>query len=130
MSGRRPRELVAFLVDSHLSRALATALTDHGCDARHLADWRDGAYRNATDAELLALAAPEGRTIITFDSATLPLDAYACLDVGTPFPGVLVVTRAIGQRTIGAQVRAVLRAIDDRESRANQVIYLPPASEC
>ncbi len=127
MTERRATPPFAFLIDSHLSRALATALADRGYDAIHLADWWGGAHRNATDAELLAQAAPEGRAIITFDSATLPLDAYAYLDAGTPFAGVLVVTRAIGQRAIGEQVGAVLHAMEGRDSFANQVIYLHPA---
>jgi predicted nuclease of predicted toxin-antitoxin system len=119
----------AFLVDSHLPRALAVALAERGHDASHLADWLEGAYLHAPDPELLARAAPESRAIITYDSATLPMDAYALLAAGTPCAGVLVVTRAIGQRDIGGQMRAVMQALIGRYTLADQVIYLQPASE-
>ena len=122
---RRP----AFLVDSHLPRALATALTERGCDALHLADWRGGAHLNAADSDLLTLAAPEGRAVITYNSATLPLDAYALLDAGAPFAGVLVVTRAIGQRDVGSQARAVLRATQSRAGFVDEVVYLQPVEQ-
>jgi predicted nuclease of predicted toxin-antitoxin system len=119
----------AFLIDSHLPRALAVALTEHGHDAHHLADWLEGAYLNAPDPELLVRAAPESRAIITHDSATLPLDAYALLAAGTSCAGVLVVTRAIGQRDIGGQMRAVMGALRGRSTLADRVIYLQPAGD-
>jgi hypothetical protein len=63
----------------------------------------------------------------TYDSATLPLDAYALLDAGAPLAGAPVVTRAIGQRDGGGQARAVLRAIEGRSDLIDQVIYLQVA---
>jgi predicted nuclease of predicted toxin-antitoxin system len=104
---------------------LATALAAQGHDAVHIADWHAGAYLHARDAELLARAAPENRIIVTADSATLPLDAYTLLSTGVAFAGVLVVTRAIGQRDIGALMRAVQRTIASQQTLINQVLYLP-----
>lgn len=119
----------SFLIDSHLPRALATSLSALGHDAQHLADWRSGILLNASDAELLTEAGLDERTIITYDSATLPLDAYALLDAGTPFAGVLVLTRSIGQRDIGGQVRAILHALASRTSLAGLVLFVQPADQ-
>jgi predicted nuclease of predicted toxin-antitoxin system len=110
-------------VDSQLPRALATALRQRGHDAVHLADWHAGAYRNAADPDLLRLAVPEQRIIITFDLATLPRDAYQFLADGTPFAGVLVLTHSVGQTDIGAQLAAVLAELSRRSDWDNCVVY-------
>jgi predicted nuclease of predicted toxin-antitoxin system len=124
--GAPEQRATAFLVDSQLPRALAKALAGRGHDALHVADWRGGAHRNARDPDLLALAAREGRAIITYDLTTFPNDAYDLLAAGKPFAGVLVVTRAIGQTDIGRQVAAVAAVIAEYDGFENAVIYLQP----
>ncbi len=44
------------LIETHVAGALVRGLQQHGIDAVALQDWHGGAFRTATDEEILAAA--------------------------------------------------------------------------
>lgn len=57
--------MTAFLVDQQLPKALATYLTEHGHDARHIKDYPGGA--TMPDPDLARLPDSEDRFVVTKD---------------------------------------------------------------
>jgi hypothetical protein len=56
---------------------------------------QDTGLSGATDPELLAWAAREGRVLLTHDVSTLTRFAYERVKAGLPMPGVIEVSRAV-----------------------------------
>jgi predicted nuclease of predicted toxin-antitoxin system len=57
--------VTSFLVDQQLPKALATFLSDRGCDARHIKEYEGGT--TMPDPEIAALADSEDRFVVTKD---------------------------------------------------------------
>lgn len=57
--------MTAFLVDQQLPKALATYLTEHGQDARHIKDYPGGT--TMPDLDITRLADSEDRFVVTKD---------------------------------------------------------------
>jgi len=62
------------LLETHIAKATVGAIAKAAPDieAQHLARWRDGPMRSASDAELLTACHEEGRVLVTFDLRTIP----------------------------------------------------------
>ena len=62
------------LLDTHVKKAVVGALRRRAprLDVVHLADWRQGAFLDADDADILAACQAEGRVWLTYDQQTVP----------------------------------------------------------
>ena len=85
---------------------------------------QDTGLSGATDPELLAWAAREGRVLLTHDVSTLTRFAYERVKAGLPMPGVIEVSRAVpmGSAIEDILLLANLSLPGEWEGR---IIYLP-----
>ena len=85
---------------------------------------QDAGLSGATDPELLAWAAREGRALLTHDVSTLTRFAYERVKAGLPMPGVFEVSRAVpmGSAIEDILLLANLSLPGEWEGR---IIYLP-----
>jgi hypothetical protein len=85
---------------------------------------QDVGLSGATDPELLAWAAREGRVSLTHDVSTLTHFAYERVSAGLPMPGVFEVSRAV---PIGSAINDILllAKLSLPNEWEGQVIYLP-----
>lgn len=107
-----------FLFDEHVSYPACTALRDRGVDVTHVLDV---GLSRASDADVLARAAAEGRIVVTRnyrDFAKL-VEAYNAGD--KPFPGVLFLPVSLSQADVGAHAEAVAGWIAAQGSKPNPV---------
>jgi predicted nuclease of predicted toxin-antitoxin system len=81
---------VKYLLDADFPRALFTGLRreDSGIDVVRV---QQVGLREASDAEILAFAAAEGRMVVTKDKATMRDFAAERIKTGERMPGLLVV---------------------------------------
>ena len=86
---------------------------------------QDVGLRTATDPEVLAWAASEGRVLVTHDRATMPDFAYDRVRAGLPMPGALVI-RDHPDR-IGDMVETIVIAVhcSDQHEWVDRVEHLP-----
>ena len=97
-----------FLLDEHISPAVAEALSKLGVDAVALTRWHSGQYREEADDVLLTVAAAEARVLVTYDQRTIPPLLRAWGELGRSHGGaVLVDHRTIPPNDIGGLVRAL-----------------------
>jgi len=76
-----------------------------------------------TDAEVLALAAKDGRVLVTHDPTTMP--AHFGMFIGsTKSPGVIVVPQSLATRQVVDEL-ALIWAATDAEEWVNRIVYLP-----
>lgn len=107
-----------FLFDEHVSKPACDILRARGIDVAHVLDLGLG---RASDAEVLARAAAEGRITVTRnyrDFAAL-VDVYRAK--GEPFPGVLFLPISLSQADVGAHVRAVEEWIAGQGAERNPI---------
>jgi len=64
---------VKLLLDGHIKKAVVPALQRRrpGVDVFHIADWQDGLYRAAEDADILQACFAESRVLVTYDQRTI-----------------------------------------------------------
>src|SRR5688572_9257412 len=67
----RTSGLMRLILDIHVPAAVARGLEAGGIDVVHAAIWQGGAIRTAPDADILTLAATEGRVLVSYDTKTL-----------------------------------------------------------
>jgi predicted nuclease of predicted toxin-antitoxin system len=70
---------------------------------------QDVGLTSATDPDVLAWAATEGRIVLTHDRTTLPEFAYDRIRTGQPMPGVFVVNDSM---SVGQAVEEILLAVE------------------
>ena len=76
-----------------------------------------------TDAEVLALAAKDGRVLVTHDQTTMP--AHFGMFIGsTKSPGVIVVPQSLATRQVVDEL-ALIWGATDAEEWVNRIVYLP-----
>jgi hypothetical protein len=65
---------VTLLLDCHVAKATVQALRKNipTLDAKHLANWRSGAFLRASDEDILAACHQERWAFVTFDQRTIP----------------------------------------------------------
>jgi predicted nuclease of predicted toxin-antitoxin system len=100
------------LLDSHVKRAVVDALRVRapGVEVVHLADWRQGALREAADADILAACQEEGRVWLTYDQQTVPDLLREWADAERPHAGVIFADRnSVPPNHAGAVAAAIAR---------------------
>lgn len=90
-----------FLIDQNLSPLLAAVLSDDGHDAVHV---RDRGLQRASDAEIVRLAAAEGRVVVSADT-----DFGGLLAESRATAPSVVLIRRTSDRSAG-RLAALLRA--------------------
>jgi len=113
-----------FLLDAHLSPAVARALQRNGFDALTLDHWHNGGYRDASDAVILDAAFTDAQTFITYDLRTIPQLLREWAETGRSHGGVIL--RSVRQADVGGLVRALSVLIQRRVGQAwrDQVVFL------
>lgn len=104
------------LLDSHIPGAVPSALRRRqpGLDVPHLAKWRGGEFLEATDADILAACAEEGRVWVTYDLATVPGLLARWAEEERDHAGVFLVDEAtIPPENIGALAAALAELVDE-----------------
>jgi hypothetical protein len=123
---------VKLLLDVHVPAAVVAALVrrDPSPDVVHLRDWRGGACLGADDREILAIAAGEARTLLTYDLRTIPVLLRALAEANDDHAGVIFADdRSIPSDDVGA-IAAALRALcreQGDEDWTNRALFLRPA---
>lgn len=91
---------------------------------------QEAGFRTASDPEVLAWAAEEGRVLLTHDTDTMPSHAYARVRKGQPMPGLITLPQ-IGasprRLSIGEAIEDILlvAAFYEPGDLEGQVLYLP-----
>lgn len=75
-----------------------------------------------TDAEVLALAAKDGRLLVTHET-TMPAH-FGVFIASTKSPGVIVVAQSLATRQVVDEL-ALIWAATDAEEWTNRIVYLP-----
>lgn len=79
---------------------------------------------SAGDWDILAVAANDGRVLLTHDAKTMPRHAYGRIQAGQPMPGLVVCSQQLSIGTAIADI-ALLVQCSEKGEWANKVIYLP-----
>jgi predicted nuclease of predicted toxin-antitoxin system len=113
----------SFLADESLSGEILRVLQGRlpGLDIIRV---QDTEKYSAKDPELLEWAAAQNRILITQDKRTIPAYAYARLQVGQTFPGIIVVSREISIKQAAEELHLLIVATFDAEW-GNQVFWVP-----
>lgn len=85
---------------------------------------QDVGLKGVEDAEVLAWAATENRTLVTHDLKTIPRYAYARVDDGQAMAGVIAFAETL---PIGQAIEELATVIEcsEQDEWVNQVVYLP-----
>lgn len=107
------------LLDEDVQAGLAEALRRRGLDAVHLQELEN---KGLADAAVLALAAEQGRCLISYNVRDFVLLHNAYAAEGRPHPGILLGA----QRPMGQLLRALLRHLQGHSAAdlANRVGFL------
>jgi hypothetical protein len=103
--------MLRFLLDEHLSPSIAAGIRDRRPEIQVecLQSWRDGAFLSGDDESILAAAAADGLTLVTFDVRTIPPLLRVWTEGGRPHAGVVFVHRqSIRPADVGGLVRALI----------------------
>lgn len=121
--------MLSYLLDEHLSPAVATGVTTRRPDIPIVAlrDWQAGAFLGADDEFILAAARSDGRCLVTFDLRTIPALLRDWSDSGLAHGGVVFVhARSFAPDDIGGLVHALI-GLWDAEGKRNwtdRVVFL------
>jgi len=116
-----------FLLDEHISPAVADLLRKDGVDGVALRDWHNGGFLSESDERILLTARSEDRTLVTFDVHSIPLVLRNLAESEIDHGGVIFISpKTIGQGDIGGMVRALARlaGTEDHASLRNRVLFL------
>ena len=106
-------------LDAHISgRRVAQALRAAGHDVRAADEERE--LDGSTDEELLALAAAEGRVIVTFDVKDFPVIVRRWAESARSHAGCMIVV-GIDHNEFGAIIHALERELGSRPQQATWV---------
>jgi predicted nuclease of predicted toxin-antitoxin system len=115
------------LLDAHLPAALALQLQAQDIDAVTISNWQGGAYRTATDEQILVQAALDRRVLVTYDCRTIPMVLKQWAETDQHHAGVLLVDeRTIRPSDVGRLLRALqaLVAARDNDDWTDRVLFL------
>jgi hypothetical protein len=118
------------LLDGHFSQVVSRPLRASDIDAFTLDEWHDGSYRDFADPVILAAAAAEVRTLVTYDEKSIPDILRAWAMDGRSHAGVVFVNnRTIRQNDFGGLIRALRALVEERgdEDWQDRVEHLRPA---
>lgn len=106
-----------FLLDAHISPLVAEMLSQQGIEARAIAG---SDLADASDEEILRIAAEEGRIVITYDTDTMPALYERRYRDGSTIPGVAYVkAERIPQADASGQARAIQKLASAIEEGAD-----------
>jgi len=118
---------LTLLLDEHISPTVAQMLRNRGLDAAAMPEWHGGKHLSAGDEAVLAAAHVEGRTLVSFDLASVPDLLHQMAIAGIDHSGVILVS----QKTVksndfaGLTDRLVsLAAAKNSEAMDNVTIFL------
>lgn len=120
---------LSLLLDENISPVVAEQIGTKRPDipVTSIHTWREGAFLNASDEEILAAACAEGLTLVTYDTRILS-DLRFRFDQGVPLAGMIFVDDAsIAGNDFGALMRSLIY-LWDREQAAswqNRLVFLP-----
>ena len=103
--------MLAFLTDAHISPRVAAGLRSRRPDIEihALHEWRGGALLDAGDSAIMAAAAKDGLTLVTYDQRTIVPLLVQMAAVGQSHGGVVFIDHvSIAQEDTGAHVRALI----------------------
>lgn len=123
----------SLLLDEHISATVAIQIRrKHPVIAiQSVHRWRSGSFCGKADDLLLAAAAGEGLTLVTYDQQTIPPLLAEMALLQRSHGGVAFVDdRTIASSDIGALVRAIVSLWDQCHAWdwANRVVYLRPGA--
>ncbi len=102
--------MIGLVLDEHLSPKVAAGLRRLGLPAavHAMNEWNGGVFLGRPDAEILAEAARQGLTLVTYDCRTIPTLLRSWREQGRSHAGVIYVSqRTVSPSDIGSLVRAL-----------------------
>jgi predicted nuclease of predicted toxin-antitoxin system len=114
------------LLDEHISRRVVPALRRKGVDVLGLREWREGSMLGADDEEILAVALPEGRSLVTYDLRTMPPLLRRLAEAGTQHAGVILISvKTVAQDDVRTLARLLAQLVEThQEGLENQAFFL------
>ena len=112
-----------FLADEHVPPAFARGL-HRALPEVDVLELRQTELLGASDPEVLAWAALEGRILITRDVSTVPGYAFKRIQAGEPMPGVFIWRRRASLGEVLSDLMLVVQ-MSRIEEWADSVVYLP-----
>lgn len=111
------------LLDVHISKTTLGALAKIApfIRAEHIADWRGGSLRAASDADILSACHEERRAFVTFDQRTIPGLLRHWAAEGRDHSGVVFADENTVRPNSPAQMAAALSALADEIGNASMV---------
>lgn len=119
------------LLETHIAKATLAALakTAPMIEAEHLARWREGSLRNASDVDILAACHEERRVFVSFDLRTIPPLLRHWAAEGRDHSGVVFgdenTVRPNSPAEVAAALAALAAEIGDADT-ANMIRFLRP----
>lgn len=110
-----------FLADEGVRRSITLQLRNRGVD---IVTAQESDLTAATDTEVLAWAAGEGRIVVTDDVATMPDCAAERLRAGDPMPGLILARQSLPVGVVVEDIHVIAACGDDDEFE-NRIAYLP-----
>ena len=124
--------MLRLLLDEHIAKALSKQLASWESEIPIVAlqNWENGDYLGAEDDVILAAAAKEGLTLVTYDQRTIIPLLKEWGEQGISHAGVIFVdSHTIAQNNIGELMRSLTRLrrkLGDAEW-ADRVVFLESA---
>ena len=122
--------MLRLLLDEHLSPVIATGLRrmNPGIEVHAISQWAGGVFRGRSDEQLLARAATDALTPVTYDCRTIPDLLMKWGEQGRSHTGVIFVDeKTIAPADIGGLVRALASLFRDfgHQNWENRLMFLP-----
>jgi hypothetical protein len=122
--------MLRFLLDEHLSPDIGAGLRriDPRIEVYAVSQWERGVFLGRGDQELLAAAAAQHLTLVTYDCRTIPTLLRTWREEGRHYGGVIFVDdRTIAPGDIGSLVRALASLFRDHgeDEWENRQMFLP-----
>jgi hypothetical protein len=102
--------MIGLILDEHLSPKIAEGLRELGLPVpvHSMNEWGGGTFLGSPDAEILAEAARQQLTLVTYDCRTIPILLKSWREQGRSHAGVIYVSqRTVSSGDIGSLVRAL-----------------------
>ena len=121
--------MLKLLLDEHISPDVADGLRQKqkGVSVLSLGEWEDGKFLGASDELILAEAAAQKLTLVTYDRKTIPPVLKAWAEAGREHGGVIFVDeKTIAPSDRGGLVRALQKLVREvsKADLSNAVIFL------
>ncbi len=112
-----------FLADENLNANITRGLQRQLATLDILTVQQAG-LRGASDADVLARAADQGRVVWTHDAQTMPGAAFELVSEGLPMPGVIVIPSTLALARVISDLRLIVEAGRPSDFE-KQVVFLP-----